>query len=55
MDATSKVLQNILEHKDNKVKFKDLKLQNANWSYVPNHIMPMILFTWRRHIFSNHH
>jgi len=36
--------------KDNKMSSKNLKLQNANWSYVPTHIMPMTPFTWRRHI-----
>ncbi len=39
-----------LKCKDNRVASKDLKLKNANWSYVPTHIMPMIPFTWRRHI-----
>jgi len=29
--------------------FKDLKLQNVNWSYVATHIMPMTTFIWRRH------
>jgi hypothetical protein len=35
---------------NNTVASKDLKLQNANWSYVPTHIMPMTPFTWKTHI-----
>jgi len=35
---------------NNTMASKDLKLQNANWSYVPIHIMPMSPFTWKRHI-----
>jgi len=35
---------------NNTVASKDLKLQNANWSYVPFHIMPMTPFNWIRHI-----
>ncbi len=42
-------LQTFLKCKDNRVMSKKLKLQNANWSYMPTHI-PMTLFTWRMHI-----
>jgi hypothetical protein len=50
LDAPSKFYKILWKCKDNKVTSKDLKLQNANWSYVPTHIMPMTPFTWRRHI-----
>jgi hypothetical protein len=45
-----KLCKIFLKCKDNKMSSKNLKLQNANWSYVPTHIMPMTPFTWRRHI-----
>jgi hypothetical protein len=44
-----KLYKTFLKWKDNRMTSKDLKLQDANWSYVPTH-MPMTPFTWRRHI-----
>jgi hypothetical protein len=35
-----KLYKNKLKCKDNRVTSKDLKLENAKWSYVPTHIMP---------------
>ncbi len=35
-----KLYKKQLKCKDNRVTSKDLKLKNANWSYVPTHIMP---------------
>jgi hypothetical protein len=39
-----------LKWKENRMTSKNLKFQNANWSYMWTHIMPMTPFTWRRHI-----
>jgi hypothetical protein len=39
-----------LKAKGNKLASKDLKFDNANWSYVPTHIMHVTPFTWKRHI-----
>jgi hypothetical protein len=43
MEAPFEALQNFFKCKDNKVTSKDLKFQNANWSYLQTH-MPMTPF-----------
>ncbi len=49
MEVLFEALQTLLKCKDNRVMFKNLKLQNTNWSYMPTHV-PMTPFTWRTHI-----
>jgi len=38
MEALFEALQTLLKCKDNRVMSKNLKHQNANWSYMPTHI-----------------
>jgi len=45
MKAPSEALKTFLKCKDNRMASKDLKLQNAHWSYVQTH-MPMTPFIW---------
>jgi hypothetical protein len=49
MEALIEALKTFLKCKDNRVMSKDLKLQNANYSYMPTRI-PMTHFTWKTHI-----
>jgi hypothetical protein len=50
LDVPSEIYKTFFKAKGNKLASKDLKLENANWSYVPTHIMPMTPYTWKRHI-----
>jgi len=46
MEVLFEALQTLLRCKDNRMKSKNLKLQNANWSYMSTHV-PMTPLTWR--------